>query len=189
MISLKEHSPIIGPVKCSITMKISWNSMSPPSNLSSIVLLGVSSCPFATMIWKFGGGTFRITDCGARSRIFRRSISGIALDSSPVSISPSMVNYPKSIGKYNMRFLHLRLMVVDRVIQSGSPSLVMRIFWNCFSSNNDCEIGSAQVSVFSVPKGFGITGWFVPSFIFQFSISALVFLLWVIGGFSNAVLL
>ena len=36
---------------------------------------------------------------------------------------------------------------------SGSPSLVMRIFWNCFSSNNDCEIGSAQASVFSVPKG------------------------------------
>ena len=180
---------MIGPVRCSITMKISWNSMSPTSNLSSMVLLGVSSCPLATMIWKFGGGPSRITDCGDKSRTFRRSISGIALDSAPVSMNPSMVNSPKSIGKYNMRFLHLRLMLVDRGIQSGSPSLVIQTFWNCFSSSNDCGMGSALLSWVSVPNGFGNTGWFLPSFICQFSISALVFLLWVIGGFSWTVLL
>ena len=162
--------------------------MSPTSNLSSMVLLGVSSCPLATMIWKFGGGPSRITDCGDKSRIFRRSVSGIALDSAPVSMSPSMVTSPKSIGKYNMRFLHLRLMLVDRGIQSGSPSLVIKTFWNCLSSINDCGMGSALLSWVSVPNGFGNTGWFVPSFICQFSISALVFLLWVIGGFSWTVL-
>ena len=70
-----------------------------------------------------------------------------------------MVNYPKSIGKYNIRFLHLRLILVESGIQSGSPSLVMRIFWNCFSSNSDCGIGSVLASLISVPKGFGNTGW------------------------------
>ena len=135
------------------------------------------------------GGPSRITDCGDRIRIFRRSISEIALDSAPVSISPSMVNSPNSIGKYKVRFLYLRFLLVDRGIQSGSPSLVMSTFWNCFSSNNDCGIESAPFSVFSVPRGFGNTGWFVPWFICQFSISALVFLLWVTGVFSWTVLL
>ena len=120
-----------------------------------MVLLGTSSRPLATMIWKFGGGPSRITDCGDKSKIFRRSISGIALDSAPVSMSPSMVNSPKSIGKYKMRFLHLRLMLVDRGIQSGSPSLVIKTLWNCFSSINDCGMGSALLSWVSVPNGFG----------------------------------
>ena len=63
-----------------------------------------------------------------RSRSFRGSISGIALDNASLSIRPLMVNSPKSIGKCSMRFLHSRLMVVESDIQSGSPSLVMRIF-------------------------------------------------------------
>ena len=53
-------------------------------------------------------------------------ISGIALDNVLVSIRPSMVNSPKSIGKYIIRFLHLRLMFIEQGIQLGSPSLGMR---------------------------------------------------------------
>ena len=37
----------------------------------------------------------------------------------PVSIRPSMVNSSKYNGKYNMRFLHLMLMLVENGIQSG----------------------------------------------------------------------
>ena len=170
-------------------MKVLWNSMSPTSNLGSIVLLRVSNCPFATIIWKLGGGPSRITDCGERSQIFRKSISGIALDNALVSIRPSMVNSPKSIGKRNMRFLYLRLTLVESGIQPGSPSLVIRTVWNCFSSNKDCGIASLIVSEFSVPRGFGNTGWLVPSFFCQFSFRALVFLSFVIGGFSWTVVL
>ena len=148
-------SRMIGPVAISITMKIPWNSISPTSNLSSIVLLGVSSCPFAAFVSRFGGGSSRITYCGERNRIFRRSISGTARNNVPVSIRPSMVITPKSIGKDSMGFLHLRLILVENGIQSGSISFVIRTFWNCFSSNRDCGVVSLMVSAFLVPKGLG----------------------------------
>ena len=48
-------------------LKSSWNSMSPTSNFNSMLLLGVSDCPLATIIWKIGGGPFGITDRGASS--------------------------------------------------------------------------------------------------------------------------
>ena len=115
----------------------------------------VSNCPFATIIWKLGGGTSRITDCGERSRIYRMSISGIALDNTPVFIGPSMVNSPKSIGKYSIRFLHLRFVFVENGMQSGSPSLAMNTIWNCFSSSSDCGIFSSQFSGFRIRGGLG----------------------------------
>ena len=59
-----------------------------------------------------------------------------------------------------MRFLHLRLMLVDMDLQSGSPSLVMRTFWNCLYSSSDCGIVSAQLSGFSVPKCLGTSDGF-----------------------------
>ena len=86
-----------------------------------------------------------------------------------------------------MRFLHLRLLLVDRGIQSGSPSLVMSTFWNCFSSNSDCGMDSVVLSGFSVPRGT-LGGLYHRSFA-NFRLVPVFFLLWVVGGFSWTVLL
>ena len=58
----RNERPMSGLVSFSITMKISWKSMSPTSNLSSTVLYGFSSCPLATIIWKLGAGPSLIMD-------------------------------------------------------------------------------------------------------------------------------
>ena len=92
----RNERPINGLVSFSMTIKISWKSMSSTSSLSSTVLFGV--CPLATIIWKLGAGLSLIIDCGANNRISRRSASGIVLDRAPVSIRPSNVTSPKSIG-------------------------------------------------------------------------------------------
>ena len=98
MISRRNSCPTTGPVRFSITMKVSWNSMSPTSNFSSIVLLRVSNYPLATIICEFGGGPSRIIDCGESKRIFRMSISGIAQDNAPVSIRSSMIITQSPLG-------------------------------------------------------------------------------------------
>ena len=106
-------SPLIGPVRFSITMKKSWNSFSPTSNFHSTVLYEVSSWPFATMIEKLGAVPSFTIDCGVRRRIFLRTASGIALDRA-VCMSPSMVSSPKLIVKYNIRRLYLSPRFVDK---------------------------------------------------------------------------
>ena len=55
-LSCKKKSPENGLAKLDITMKRSTNVMSPTSNCTSIAAIGVSNCPFATMIWKSGKG-------------------------------------------------------------------------------------------------------------------------------------
>ena len=73
--------------------------MSPTSKCNSTVAIGAYNCPLAIIIWNSGGGpSFNIV-CGASNRILRTSVSGMALDKSPVSISPSMFNSPKYNGK------------------------------------------------------------------------------------------
>ena len=56
-------------------------------------------------IWKSGGGSAFKFIRGANNRIFRRSISGMELDIEPVSMRPSMVSSPISIGKYSILLL------------------------------------------------------------------------------------
>ena len=48
-----------------MTMKRSLNKISPTSNWSSTVALGVSKCPFATNRWKSGDGPSFKNVCGA----------------------------------------------------------------------------------------------------------------------------
>ena len=80
-------------------MNFSLNVMSPTSNCNSTVAIGASDSPLATIIWNSGGGpSFNIV-CGASNQILRRSASGMALDKAPVSMSLSIFNSPKSIGK------------------------------------------------------------------------------------------
>ena len=82
-----------------MTMNFSLNVMSPTSNCNSTVATGASNCPLATIIWNSGGGpSFNIV-CGASNRIFCKSASGMALDKATVSMSPSLFNSPKSVGK------------------------------------------------------------------------------------------
>ena len=125
--------------------------MSPTSNLSSTVSFGVSNCKFATIIWNVGAGPSLTMDWGANRRIFLRSASGIALDRDPVSMRPSMVSCPKSIGKYTIRFLYLSPRFVDKGIYAASPSLVTRTCKKADSTNrlvSDCSpfsiIGSSM---------------------------------------------
>ena len=82
-----------------MTMNFSLNVMSPTSNCNSTVAIGASNCPLATIICNSGGGPSFIIVCGASNRILRKSASGMALDKAPVSMSPSIFNSPKSIGK------------------------------------------------------------------------------------------
>ena len=130
----KNISPIMGLDNFSITMKISWNSMSPTSNFSSTVLFGVSRSPFATIIWNDGAGPSFTIDWGASSRIFLRSASGIALEWAPVSMRPSNVSSQKSIGKYSIRLLILRPRLVERGTYDGSPCFSTKMCKKAVSS-------------------------------------------------------
>ena len=69
-------------------------------------------------------------------------MSTSALGNAPVSNMPFMFNSPKSIGKNSMRFLHLRLMLVESCIRSSWPFLMTRMFWNSFVPEKDCGITS-----------------------------------------------
>ena len=90
---------IKGLVRFVITMNFSLNVMSPTSNCNSIVAIGASNCLLATIIWNSGGLPSINIVCGASNRILRKSASGMALEKAPVSMSPSIFNSPKSIGK------------------------------------------------------------------------------------------
>ena len=90
---------IKGLVRLGMTMSFSLNLMSPTSNCNSTVAIGASNCPLANIIWDSGGGSSFINLCGASNQILRKSASGMALDKAPVSMSSSMFNSPKSIGK------------------------------------------------------------------------------------------
>ena len=71
----------------------------PTSKCNFTVAIGASNCPLATIIWNSGGGPSFSIVCGASSQILCKSASGMALDKAPVSMSPSMFNSTKSIGK------------------------------------------------------------------------------------------
>ena len=76
---------------------------------------------------ELGGPSFNIA-CGASNKFLRKSASGMALDKAPVSMSPSIFNSPKSIGKYGI----LPLCFIGKFVDSGrnlvSPSGVT---WRC----------------------------------------------------------
>ena len=55
LLSLMKCNPKMGPVKFFITTKCSANVLSPMSNLSVAVDMGLSNWPVATWIWKLGG--------------------------------------------------------------------------------------------------------------------------------------
>ena len=77
-----------------MTMNFSLNVMSPTSKCNSTVAVGASNCPLATEIWNsIGGPSFNFV-YGASNRILRKSAPGMALDKAPVSMSPSMFNFP-----------------------------------------------------------------------------------------------
>ena len=99
LLSCRNKRPIKGLVMFVKTIKFSLNVMSPTSNCNSTVAIGASNCPLATINWKSVGGPSCNIVCGASNRILRKSVSGMVLDKAPVSMSPSMFNYPKSIGK------------------------------------------------------------------------------------------
>ena len=130
----KNISPIIGLDNFSVTMNISWNTRSSTSNFISTVFFGVSRSPFATNIWKDGAGPFLTLDWGASSRIFLKSASGIALECVPVSIRPSNVSSPTSIGKYNIRLLILSPRLVERGTYDGFPCFSTRMCRKAVSS-------------------------------------------------------
>ena len=98
----RNKRPIKGLVRFVMTMNFSLFSlkvMSPTSNCNSTVGIGASNSLLATIIWNSGGGpSFKIV-CGANNRILRKLATGMAIDKAPVSMSPSMFNSPKSIGK------------------------------------------------------------------------------------------
>ena len=89
-------------VRFVMTMKFSLNVMSPTSNCNYTVAIGASNCPLASMIWNSGGGPQFNIECGAGNRILRNSASGMALEKASISMSPSMFNSPKSIGKQSI---------------------------------------------------------------------------------------
>ena len=94
----RKHNPISGFGRFFIIMKFSFNMKSATSNSRSTVPIGTSNCPFATMIWKFGGGPVSLIASFASNLILLRSCSEIALVRAPVSIRPSSVSFSKSIG-------------------------------------------------------------------------------------------
>ena len=75
----------------------------------------------------------------------------------------------------------------DDFVQTHGDLSLLRNLWSRDSSFTNYR-AILWDSVLSVPRGFGETGWVVPSFNCQCSISAFVFLLCVIGGFSWGVL-
>ena len=83
-----------------MTMNFSLNVTSSTSNCNSTVAIGASNCPLATINWNSGGGrpSFNIV-YRANNRNLLKSVSGMALDKARASMSMSMFNSPKSIGK------------------------------------------------------------------------------------------
>ena len=88
-----------------MTMNFSLNVMSSTSICNSHVAKGASDCPLATIVWNAGGGLSISNECGASNRILRKSAAGMAVNKAPVSMSPSLLNSPKTFGKYSN--LHL----------------------------------------------------------------------------------
>ena len=115
-------------VRFVMTMNFSLNVMSPTPNCNSTVAIGASICPLATILWNSSGGpSFNIV-CGASSRSLRKSASRTALDKASVSMSPSIIKSPNSLGKYS----RLRLLFIGKFADSGrnlvNPSGVT---WSC----------------------------------------------------------
>ena len=79
----------LGMIGFSFWWNFLFNIKSATSNSRSTVPIGTSNCPFATMIWKFGGGSLSFIASFASNLILLRSCSKIALVRAPVSIRPS----------------------------------------------------------------------------------------------------
>ena len=132
--------PIKGLARMAMTRKRSLNMISPNSNWCLTVALGDSKCPFATIIWKSGSSPSFKTVCSAGKRIFRKSASEMALVNAVVSMRPSMVVSPKSIGETTNLLLVFNWWFVDNgknfvflsgiVWSSGMISVSMTGFWH-----------------------------------------------------------
>ena len=102
LLRCRNGRPIKGLVTFVIAIKFSLKILSSSWNWKSTVAIGASNCPLAIINWKSTGGSSFDTVCGASNRILRKSAPGVAIDTAPVSMSPSMFNSPKPIGKYSI---------------------------------------------------------------------------------------
>ena len=122
----RKSNPVNGLVGLVMTMKLSLNKISLTPNCISTVALGVSKCPFATIIWKSVGGPSLKIVCSASNRIFCKSASQMALVNCSVLMRPSIVDSPKSIGKKSILFLFFNWRFVDK---SWNSVFLLGIDW------------------------------------------------------------
>ena len=103
----RKSNPINGSARLVMAMKRSSNNMSPTSNWSSAVVLGVPRCSFATNTLKSVVGPSFKTVCSASNQNNRKSACELTLKKSPASMKPLMVNFPNAVGKCCIPFLFL----------------------------------------------------------------------------------
>ena len=82
-----------------IDYNFSLNVMFLTSNRNSTVAIGAASCALATMIRNSSRRPLLYVMCGDGNPILRKSASGMALDKTLMSISPTMFNFLISIKK------------------------------------------------------------------------------------------
>ena len=114
--------PIKALVRFAMTMNFSLIVMSPTSNCNSTVAIGASNCPLATIIWNSGGGLHLKS---YMERVIKFCVSRLPdwlLKKAPVSLSPSTLNFPKSIGKNSILSLFFNDKFVDSRRFLVSPS-------------------------------------------------------------------
>ena len=115
--------------------------------------MGLSSWPFATMIWKFGAGPVSLIASFDRSLILLRSASEMALVRAPVSMSPSRTSFSKSFEKYYIWRFFLKVRFVERFKYIMLlPSIVVRWLKTSLSRRGwGCFPGDAQKRDFVSP--------------------------------------
>ena len=91
--------PIKGLVRFFITVNFSLNVLSLTSNCKSTVVISAFNCPLATINCSSGRRPSFNVVYGASNQFLRKLASGMALDKLAVSMSPSILNSPKPIGK------------------------------------------------------------------------------------------
>ena len=117
----RNERPIKGLVRFVMTTSFSLNVISLTSNCNFTVAISASNCPLATILWNSGGGPSFNFVFAASNRIFGMSASGMTLQKASVSMSTSIFNSPKSIGKYSILRLFFEGKSVDTRRNFVSP--------------------------------------------------------------------
>ena len=135
-VACRKRRPTKGLLWFVITIYFSLKLKSLILNCISISATGASNCPLANITWYLGEGPSFNLPSGASNQILRISVSGMAANRAPVSMSLLNFNSPKSIRNHSTlcsflmailltvgETLRVRLVLLGAVVKFGRQGL------------------------------------------------------------------